>query len=296
LEDLEESPQGDLDLTEAEWRLEKAGFYRAVINSQLLSSEHPAAVEVEQELQGWAKRQLETLLGIRAAEPAGGRAILTQELQFTEDESQALKLLAAKVLGKTGSAAPQNPPAVNPVPQTAAPAPVRPAAAKPAPAIRPVATKDVSEEPKGRGRGRPRKYACKVCGLMECNHKVKETKSSLPIGEASGEMYDGIPIQVAPDGTKFIDAASGIRYKLQIRTVTHRTTGQTKEAYIPVEWSKPIAKGKPYPSPQEVEQLAAQEAHSNLGKVQGSPIFQKMMDGAMAAPPKEPYIPTPSEN
>lgn len=295
LEELDEqSPTDADDLSEAEWRLEKAGFYRAVINSQLLSSDHPAAVDVEHELQQWAKGQLETLLGIKPAQPTSGAVMQTQALQFTEDEAQALKLLAARVLTKDG---PAKAPEVKPVPQNPIPQPVKPVASKPPPAIRPVEAKGQSGT---RGRGRPRKYACKVCGLMECDHKVKETKPAVsktaPAAELSDETYDGVPIQVAPDGTKFVDAANGRRYKLEVRVMTHKHTGKQREAYVPIEWSRPQIGAKPYPSDAEVAQLAAVESHQNMSRAQASPVFQKMVNAALAAPEKEPYVPAPTES
>lgn len=266
--------------TEAEWRLEKAQFYRAVINSRLLSSNHPAAVEVEEELQDWAKNQLETLLGIKAQ-----ATVAEVSSPFTEDETAALKALAAKVLNR---------PAVQstPAPQ-AKPAPaVTPVAAKPIPQVRKVNTPAEPEVVK-RGRGRPRKNPCRECGKMECEHRTRPPKNEpQPV---SVEKWQGMEIKTLPDGTKYVDSNNGKRYRLDLRTVTHRQTGETRQAYVPVELSVVQQGAVPYPSEQEAINLAAAEAAQNTSRVQSSRAMNTILDLAMKAPEKEPYIPTPPE-
>lgn len=302
LAELEESPD-PAELTQAEWRLEKAGYYRAVMNSQLLASDHPAAVEVEQELQGWAQGQLEKLLGIRPMDEAP--TVVAAPSPFSEDEVQALKQIANRLLTKPAQ------PAATPAPAPPVPQKVAPAPAKPKPTIAPVVLPDAK-----RGRGRPRK-PCRICGQLACEHKRQppqqqqpqqpKTPSNLPPieSEDTGETYDGLPIKQMPDGTKYIDAANGRRYKLERRTVTHKETGEQREALIPIELSikQQVPNAKPYPSEAEAMALAAAEAERNLSRVAALQAVanvngqltkltgKTLIEAALKAEPKEEYVP-----
>jgi hypothetical protein len=307
IDELEESPD-PAELSEAEWRLEKAGYYRAVINSQLLSSDHPAAVEVELELQKWAKEQLETLLGLRST-TAASAPLVSQESPFNPEETAILKQLASRALDRQAQQ-PSQPPAQTPVAAPVkTPTPVQPAVAKPKAQVVPV-----EEQGSRRGRGRPRKNPCRICGKMECEHKrvvSQPQPQTAPHHKASdqpsGEMYEGLVIQFAPDGMRFVESPDGRRYRLDLRQVTHKKTGEVREAYIPVELSKPQVAlgGKPYPSEQEVIQMAALEAERNAGAmssltaatgVTGRPTKftgTDLINAAMGAPERESYVPEP---
>lgn len=292
LEELED-PQPD-EFSEAERRLAKAGFYRDVMNNQLLSSEHPCAIEVEAELQAWAKERLEQLLGIRAEPKAAAKQEVVAKLPFSQEQVDALKLLADKVLNKTTQPPTQPAPAA-PTQPTVVPVKTAPAAAvkpvpsaKPAPAPRraPAPGPQIAPQPQPtRGRGRPRKDG---------------TGKNDP---TTGEMYDGLPIKLMPDGTKYVDSANGRRYKLEPREVVHKQTGERRIAYMPIELSKREPPPKPYPSEAEVEQMAAQEAAKNTSAAQAMTavvnvggVPQKitgnaLIQAAMNAPEKEEYIP-----
>lgn len=296
-ETLDELEEELTDLSEAERRLAKAGFYRDVMTHQLLSGDHPCAIEVEQELQAWAKERLEQLLGLRA-EPKVAPA-QEVKLPFTEEQLDALKQLADKVISKSGQPAPPpaqpaqpkvvpvqppKPTGISPVP-TKPSAPTRRAAPVPGP-------RNGAQQPQQptRGRGRPRKDG---------------TGKNDP---TTGEMYDGVPVKVMPDGTKYVDAMNGRRYKLEPREVVHKETGERRMAYMPVELSvkqEPAPGQKPYPSEAEVEQLAAQEAHKNtsaanamtavvnVGGVPQKITGNALIQAAMNTPEKESYIPEP---
>jgi hypothetical protein len=309
--DFEEESSGvDTDkLTEAEWRLEKAQFYRAVINSQLLSSDHPAAVEVEKELQSWAVEQMEILLGIRAVDGVNNnkfasklaeledRFLRTPTLKtFSPDEEAALKAVAARVLGSK--------PAPQPVQQAPAPSPVPaivPQATQASPraqtAIKPVQTPPrVQTSTSRRPAGRPRVNPCKICNQMECDHKANQTK--IPEGARVEKVketgdFQGVPIQII-DGKKIVDMPNGVRYRLDLRQVQYRD-GTVKEEYVPAEITKPIKpqQAKPYPSEQEAMNLAAVEGAQSEGRIQQSAIFAKIVDAAQKAPDRESYIPQP---
>lgn len=312
LEDLEESPD-PAELTEAEWRLEKATYYRSVMNSQLLSSDHPAAIEVEQELQDWATGRLQELLGLKAESKT--EFVQPTKIPFTEEEVEVLKAVANRVIAKQSAPQPSALPPREPQP-TPKPAPVAPATAKPKPKVVPVETSDLTK----RGRGRPRK-PCRICGELVCEHKRKSTPEASPqavvqpqqprklaaSAPATGETYDGIPIQVDGEGNKFIEAANGKRYKLEVRTVIHKETGEQRQAYIPREISviKKDPKAKAYPSEEEAMMMATAEAAKNLSAVSAiqamtavGGVPQKitgktLIDAAMAAPEREEYIPEP---
>jgi hypothetical protein len=312
MEELEESAGVDADkLTEAEWRLEKAQFYRAVINSQLLSSDHPAAVEVEKELQAWAVEQMEILLGIRAVDGLENNKFASKlaeledrflrtgkvEQPFTEDETAALKAVAARVLG--GKPAPQQTVQQAPAPAVApvvAPQ-VKPATPKVQTAIKPVQTPPrVQTSTSRRSAGRPRVNPCKICNQMECDHKANQGK--IPEGTKVEKVqetseFQGVPIQII-DGKKIVDMPNGVRYRLDLRQVQYRD-GTVKEEYVPAEITKPIKppQAKPYPSEQEAMNLAAVEGAQSEGRIQQSPIFAKIVDAAQKAPDRESYIPQP---
>lgn len=311
LEEMEESAGANVDkLTEAEWRLEKAQFYRAVINSQLLSSEHPAAVEVEKELQSWAVEQMEILLGIRTVEGGATQSTLngletrisnieqeprSRNLQFTDSEAEALKAVAARVLGgKVSQPAVQQAPAVakvSPIPQ------VKPAVAKVQTTIKPVATPPrVQTSTARKPAGRPRINPCKLCGLMDCGHKVNQTK--IPEGASvlkadPTDTFQGMPIKIV-DGKKIVDMPNGVRYRLDLRKVQYKD-GTIKEEYIPTELAlaKVHSPAQPYPSEQEAMALAAVEGAQSEGRIQQSAIFAKIVDAAQKAPDRESYIPQP---
>lgn len=298
VEDYEEDSPDPAELNEAEWRLEKAGYYRTVMNSQLLSSDHPAAIEVEQELQDWAKGRLEQLLGLRI-EPTNDKPVQVIEsvkVPFNEDEVGALKALAARVLGKKEQTIA---PATVAAPSKPA---VTPATSKPRPTIKPVEVADSSPK---RGRGRPRK-PCRICGQLVCEHKRDKPAQEASPPSPAGETFDGHPIQHLPDGTPFIDVDNR-RYKLERRKVTHKETGEVREAIVPVELAKKDKDPniKPFPSEQEMQMMAAAEAQRNLRAVEqiqavanvgGAPqriSGATLIQAALQAPEKEAYIPEP---
>jgi hypothetical protein len=309
----EESAEVDADqLSEAEWRLEKAQYYRAVINSQLLSSGHPAAVEVETELQGWAKNQMEVLLGIKSNHTPSsialtgletrianleGTLISQPNLVFTDDEAAALKAVAARVLSKPGAGAPTPPPtAPKQVEQAPRPIPakVNPVNAKPQAAITPVQTPGKPSRPAGRGR--PRKNPCAICGQMECGHKSNQTKipQGVPVVKAPlSDTFQGMEIKIV-DGKRIVDMPNGVRYRLDRRPVQYKD-GTIKEEDIPTELAKPKVSPMaiPYPSEQEAMALAAVEGAQSEGRIQRSAIFAKIVDAAQKAPDRESYIPQP---
>lgn len=111
-------------LSEAEKRLAKAVYYKAIIKGGVVEDNGTEqAQEVNDEAKAWARSRMAVLLGVRAeAKPA-------VEL-FTDDEVAALKKLASKVMG-LASAPPE--PVVKVMPASTAPEPkiAKVAASKP---------------------------------------------------------------------------------------------------------------------------------------------------------------------
>lgn len=304
VDEIEESAGIDADsFSEAEWRLEKAQYYRAVINSQLLSSNHPAAVEVEQELQQWAKDQMEVLLGIKPKEGLTSESILGLQsqleahvngnLHFTEQEVDVLKAVAARVLNKGNNASTSlstPPKAPESAAQTIVPA-VKPAVSKPAASVTPAKTAD---KPRPTGRGRPRTKPCSICGQMDCGHKSNQGKipeGTKVVKTPEAETFQGMPIQIV-DGKRVVDMPNGVRYRIDRRTVQYKD-GTIKEEDVPFELSRPIQTPRaiPYPSEQDAINIAAAEAAAAESKMQRSPLFSSLVKAAQAAPAKESYVP-----
>lgn len=83
--------QMDLDpdvLEDVDLRLETADYYRAILSNEFFEVNSKAATVVDREIRSFVKGRLEVLLGIRDSAPVSD--------QFTSEEVQALKLLAAK--------------------------------------------------------------------------------------------------------------------------------------------------------------------------------------------------------
>ena len=227
-------PEEDDQLSEVEFRLEKAQCYKMLINHQLLSGDTEAAKEVEVEVQDFVRERLGDLMGM--SKPAQGPAPVSEPI-FSDDEVAALKAVASKVLGRPAivAPAPQSTPQRAPVP---APVP-RPAAVMPAPS--PMA-------PVKRGRGRPRKYP------------IEATPQAEPVkAEAKPKPVDG-SIEVLPDGTR-IRVVGNRRYKLVKKPVLYKdgTVGEEEFEFDATPRQKP-AGAKPYPSEAEVAALATTEA------------------------------------
>ena len=128
---------------EALLRIEQANLYQILLNHELISpgSARPEIQEkVQKELKAFVLSQLESLLGMSSG---GQYANLRQPVaqpQFTDEEKEALKALAARMLVKKPEVAPaqaqQSAPSITPLQTT----PVKP---KVAPTVAPVATKPV---------------------------------------------------------------------------------------------------------------------------------------------------------
>lgn len=110
------------DFSEEERRLEQAHYYRLLLNGQLFSTADATAKLVEQEVRSFIKGRLRVLLGMEVEK-------VQQEARerFSEEEVQALRAVAARIMGKPGIvAAPMAkkklPESLNPV---AVPAPAR---------------------------------------------------------------------------------------------------------------------------------------------------------------------------
>lgn len=103
LASIEESPareEQDPELSDVDLRLETADYYRAILKHEFFDTESSAAQVVDREIRSFIRERLEVLLGIRGPrEPVQAMQVT---LPFEDEEIEALKLLAAKVLKKPG--------------------------------------------------------------------------------------------------------------------------------------------------------------------------------------------------
>lgn len=86
------------DLLDVDLRLETADYYRAILRHSFFEVEGQAAQIVDREIRGFIRERLEVLLGLR--EKAAAPAIVQAKLPFDDNEVDALKALAARVLKK----------------------------------------------------------------------------------------------------------------------------------------------------------------------------------------------------
>lgn len=242
------------ELSEVEYRLEKAQAYKALLGNQLLASESEAAIEVENEIQDFVRERLAFLMGMQ--KPSGPASVV--ELPFSADEIEILKALAARVLKKSEQITPTK------VPVTVQP--VKPATPKPAPAVKPV---EVSTPTQRRGRGRPPKI-CDACGgeYRKCGGKHTATVSALftpapgpapKVESPKTSRYEtdsqGNEIRIDPDGR---------RYKKTL--ARDQRTSEIHEEWVDVTPPARPTNMTPYPDEAQVEALAAAQANQVLSK------------------------------
>jgi hypothetical protein len=93
----------DEELSEAEKRLAKAAYYKAIVRNGVIEDDGTSqATEVNAEARVWARQMMGKLLGLASAQPA---APVKMELPFTPNEVGALKKLAGIALAKMGETA-----------------------------------------------------------------------------------------------------------------------------------------------------------------------------------------------
>jgi hypothetical protein len=256
-------PEDYEQMSDVEYRLEKAQCYKLLINHNLLNSDAPPAVEVEREVQDFIRQKMAELMGISAPQ---------QLSEFEPDEVAALKALAAKVLHRA--------------PPAQMPTSVTPAAIKqPQPlAVRPVEVR--------RPRGRPRKNPCPICGEMICICK----KLPQPVTTGTVE-HKGPPVKLAsqgkptepwietqPDGTR-IKHVGNRHFKLVPRPFLKKD-GTTAIEDVEVELLKPQVGPTPWPTEHQIAIKAQAEADANLGAA--GPLVKQAVDVWMQTPHRTP--------
>lgn len=98
-EETEEPTEPDTAFAEAEERLLTAQYYRVLLGNSFFDDTSATAHKVEKEIRAFVRGRMEVLLGIRAenaAAPVGH--------PFSDEEVEALKHVAARVLDKPGIA------------------------------------------------------------------------------------------------------------------------------------------------------------------------------------------------
>jgi hypothetical protein len=115
--------EGATQLSEVERRLDKARYYRLLIDSPLFTDSTAAGEEVLAEIREFVGHRMNVLVGIEQE-----KQVISD--RFDDEQIVALQAMANRVLGRTSVQAitPAAPPAVRPV-----------SVAPPAPAVRPVA-------------------------------------------------------------------------------------------------------------------------------------------------------------
>jgi hypothetical protein len=228
----------DEELREAEKKLTKAAYYKALVTSGVVEDDGTdAAAEVNAEASLWARQQMAKLLG---REPKAAPAPVKIELPFNEKEIQALKRLAGRALEMAGERAAE--PVVRPV--TAPPVPtVRTVASKPKPQPRPVASKP-----------QPKKPAAKV-------PPKKPAPSKKP---AKGELdYDAIP-----SGEVFTDA-DGAQYKfVDNRNYDPSIEGSKARVKIKVTNQVRDIQAIPMPQGEAMSAITANQAAQSVARLE----------------------------
>jgi hypothetical protein len=182
-------------LTEVERRLRKANYYQAILGQVLFEgSASEEALEVEAEIREFALKRLRILIGIEA-EVSASRS------SFSHEEEVALKMWAAKILGKPAvletpaeeSRKPSLPPTVRPAPL-------------PEPKLRPLVDQSASKptkRPVGRppGTGKHQRAAAAATTETAPAQKIIESEVTLPNGEVAKVKHD-VSGPVRPAGTK----------------------------------------------------------------------------------------------
>lgn len=279
LEDLEESPaeeevfEENPELADVDLRLETADYYRAILKQDFFDAESQAAQIVDAEIRAFIRERLEILLGLRSP-----RAQDVQ--QFEEAEVQALKIVAAKVLGKpalaeqvksappivkkmaTPSQAPR--PLPRPKPQAKKISPPLPApSTKPRVKPQPPAPPKASQKNQHRAPTEELKKAAEMVGALAPGQ----------VGESQTYVKaDGTQVTLI-EGEVFEDAGRRYRVVMNDRGTLYRRdiTGQQ----VPTNRI-------PQPSAQQMSMLSQQHAMevvSKLDQITGAAVIHSLKQG-----------------
>lgn len=265
----------ETELSEVERRLEKAHFYRMLIKHDLISSDSAEAIEVEEEIQNFVRGQLAILLGMKTL------PVAAVPFAFTDEEVEALKAVAAKVLQKPQVLAAKPPPkAATITPVSEKPAPVVAVRPPPEPVVRAAAPK--AEPPPPRRRGRP----------------PKSTPAPAPLQKSEGPMRPRTERPTAKEDDlapgERIETVGGRRYKVVKRPVNDPATGKQKvgadgkpvfdDYKIDITPKTMLPGVAPFPSTEVMNAIESQRAAEVLA---ANPIANGLMATAMSMIPKE---------
>jgi hypothetical protein len=105
VEGLAEEQEQAIDdqMSDVEKRLEIASYYRLLLRENLFDNDSEAGATVLKEVRGFIKDRLQVLLGLKAEKVA---VVAPAQKLFSDDQLQALKALANKVLKKPDLVAP----------------------------------------------------------------------------------------------------------------------------------------------------------------------------------------------
>lgn len=195
----------DEELREAEKKLTKAAYYKALVTAGVVEDDGTeAAAEVNAEASLWARQQMAKLLG--REKPAQAPAPVKVELPFTDKQIQALKSLADRALQIAGERVAE--PVVKPVAAPPTPA-VRTVATKPKPAPKPVASKPQQKKPAAKPQGKKPVPGKKPAKPQEMDY------DSIPSGEVFTDT-DGAQYKFV-DNRNFDPSIEGSKPRVKIK-------------------------------------------------------------------------------
>ncbi len=177
----------DEELSEAEKRLAKAAYYKAIVRGGVIEDDGTSqATEVNAEAKVWARQMMGKLLGLASAQPAP-----VAVSQFTPNEVTALKKLAGFALAKMGEL-----PSEPVVKQVQAPA---------APQVRKVQAQQQPRKPQAPAAAAPKAPPSKPSPGAAGKKPIKVTKAA--DGTADYENTPSMQVFKDVDGQlyKFVD-------------------------------------------------------------------------------------------
>jgi hypothetical protein len=182
LEQSPEATQEDPELADVDLRLETADYYRAILNHTFFDTSSQAAEIVDREVRAFIRERLEVLLGLRSP-----RTPEVAELPFSEDEVDALHLLASKVMRNNGllSSSESKTSLVKKMP-TPAPAP-RHEVARPKPQVKKVAPPAPAPSTKPKPKVRPPEP--KKVQAAQPQQAKKATAPAKPLPNAESQTF-----------------------------------------------------------------------------------------------------------
>lgn len=256
----------DQQMAEAERRLAKAAYYKAIVQNGVVEEDGSSqANEVNAEARVWARQRMADLLGLTPVAPPAPPPVAV-ELPFTDREILALKKLVEKMVAAGAVAAE---PVVKKVPAPPTPKVNKVGAPKP-PTAPPTATPSVPVPPPApeaaKKRGRPAKGTMKISALpgQKINYHATNPDGSFII--PSGQPFEDVDGQIY----RFVDNRSFDPERTEERMRAQGATDEEVQRFAshPRIKSKVTKRGsnatKPMPDRQMMEGISAAQSTATL--------------------------------